>query len=307
MKRTCWWARGKGRGDLRATYERQASHGHLSVVLRHGEGSGLEARGAGASRPGVADCGRMELAAFRPLHRRKGQGAGENTLHLVTSTQKLSAPHLVVPLKLLAARCTSFLPHPHPAARLGDLPYCLVSPLGPHTLAPYPQGGAGKTLPGVFFFYDLSPIKVRGMGVAWYPASFDSPFEPNTQLPLPGLCLASHLPACYSCMPITVEGSLAYIPHRIRYTHAGPCLPLSVPPTLAFPPLCAYPLHPPLCTPLHPRAQVRIVERSSSFLSFLTSVCAIVGGVFTVSGIVDAFIYTSTRLIKKKMELGKFS
>ncbi|EFJ50127.1 hypothetical protein VOLCADRAFT_80399 [Volvox carteri f. nagariensis] len=73
------------------------------------------------------------------------------------------------------------------------------------------QGGAGKTLPGVFFFYDLSPIKVR------------------------------------------------------------------------------------------------IVEHSSSFLSFLTSVCAIVGGVFTVSGIVDAFIYTSTRLIRKKMELGKFS
>ena len=73
------------------------------------------------------------------------------------------------------------------------------------------QGGAGKTLPGVFFFYDLSPIKVR------------------------------------------------------------------------------------------------IVEHSSSFLSFLTSVCAIVGGVFTVSGILDAFIYTSTRLIKKKMELGKFS
>ncbi|GLC35510.1 hypothetical protein PLESTF_001383200 [Pleodorina starrii] len=73
------------------------------------------------------------------------------------------------------------------------------------------QGGAGKTLPGVFFFYDLSPIKVR------------------------------------------------------------------------------------------------IVEHSSSFLSFLTSVCAIVGGVFTVSGIVDAFVYTSTRLIRKKMELGKFS
>ncbi len=53
--------------------------------------------------------------------------------------------------------------------------------------------------------------------------------------------------------------------------------------------------------------QVKIVEHSSSFLSFLTSVCAIVGGVFTVSGIVDAFVYTSTRLIKKKMELGKFS
>ncbi|KAG2483070.1 hypothetical protein HYH03_018053 [Edaphochlamys debaryana] len=73
------------------------------------------------------------------------------------------------------------------------------------------QGAAGKTLPGVFFFYDLSPIKVK------------------------------------------------------------------------------------------------IVEHASSFLSFLTSVCAIVGGVFTVSGIVDAFVYTSTKLIKKKMELGKFS
>ncbi|GIL75562.1 hypothetical protein Vretimale_15170 [Volvox reticuliferus] len=53
--------------------------------------------------------------------------------------------------------------------------------------------------------------------------------------------------------------------------------------------------------------KVRIVEHSSSFLSFLTSVCAIVGGVFTVSGILDAFVYTSTRLIRKKMELGKFS
>ncbi|PNH02779.1 Endoplasmic reticulum-Golgi intermediate compartment protein 3 [Tetrabaena socialis] len=73
------------------------------------------------------------------------------------------------------------------------------------------QGGAGKTLPGVFFFYDLSPIKVR------------------------------------------------------------------------------------------------IIEHASSFLSFLTSVCAIVGGVFTVSGIVDACVYTGARLIKKKMELGKFS
>eukprot|EP00198_Chlamydomonas_reinhardtii_P004228 XP_001693564.1 predicted protein [Chlamydomonas reinhardtii] len=73
------------------------------------------------------------------------------------------------------------------------------------------QGGAGRTLPGVFFFYDLSPIKVK------------------------------------------------------------------------------------------------IVEHGSSFLSFLTSVCAIVGGVFTVSGIVDAFVYTGTRMIKKKMELGKFS
>ena len=55
------------------------------------------------------------------------------------------------------------------------------------------------------------------------------------------------------------------------------------------------------------RAQVMISERSSSFLHFLTSVCAIVGGVFTVSGIVDAFIYQGEKIIRKKLELGKLS
>ena len=54
-------------------------------------------------------------------------------------------------------------------------------------------------------------------------------------------------------------------------------------------------------------AQVMISERSSSFLHFLTSVCAIVGGVFTVSGIVDAFIYQGEKIIRKKLELGKLS
>ena len=50
-----------------------------------------------------------------------------------------------------------------------------------------------------------------------------------------------------------------------------------------------------------------ISETSSSFLHFLTSVCAIVGGVFTVSGIVDAFIYQGEKIIRKKLELGKLS
>ena len=53
--------------------------------------------------------------------------------------------------------------------------------------------------------------------------------------------------------------------------------------------------------------QVMISEKSSSFLHFLTSVCAIVGGVFTVSGIVDAFIYQGEKIIRKKLELGKLS
>ncbi|GLT93829.1 hypothetical protein SLE2022_116030 [Rubroshorea leprosula] len=53
--------------------------------------------------------------------------------------------------------------------------------------------------------------------------------------------------------------------------------------------------------------KVTVLEEHISFLHFLTNVCAIVGGVFTVSGILDAFVYHGQRAIKKKMELGKFS
>ncbi|KAF9610339.1 hypothetical protein IFM89_022009 [Coptis chinensis] len=53
--------------------------------------------------------------------------------------------------------------------------------------------------------------------------------------------------------------------------------------------------------------KVTFAEEHISFLHFLTNVCAIVGGVFTVSGIVDSFIYHGQKAIKKKMEIGKFS
>ena len=49
-----------------------------------------------------------------------------------------------------------------------------------------------------------------------------------------------------------------------------------------------------------------MVEARTSFLHFLTNVCAIVGGVFTVSGILDATLYHGQRLIRKKRELGKY-
>ncbi|KAJ3679591.1 hypothetical protein LUZ60_017602 [Juncus effusus] len=48
-------------------------------------------------------------------------------------------------------------------------------------------------------------------------------------------------------------------------------------------------------------------ERYISFLHFLTNVCAIVGGIFTVSGILDAFVYHGQKAVKKKMEIGKFN
>ncbi|KAK9748973.1 hypothetical protein RND81_02G093900 [Saponaria officinalis] len=53
--------------------------------------------------------------------------------------------------------------------------------------------------------------------------------------------------------------------------------------------------------------KVTFKEEHVSFLHFLTNVCAIVGGVFTVSGIVDSFIYHGQKAIKKKMEIGKFN
>jgi len=52
---------------------------------------------------------------------------------------------------------------------------------------------------------------------------------------------------------------------------------------------------------------VRFQERKKSFAHFLTGVCAIIGGVFTVAGLFDSMIYHSMRSLKKKVELGKAS
>ncbi|KAM8945366.1 endoplasmic reticulum-Golgi intermediate compartment protein 3 isoform 1-T1 [Pelodytes ibericus] len=50
---------------------------------------------------------------------------------------------------------------------------------------------------------------------------------------------------------------------------------------------------------------VKLTEKHRSFTHFLTGVCAIIGGVFTVAGLIDALIYHSTRAIQKKIDLGK--
>ncbi|CAK8694805.1 unnamed protein product [Clavelina lepadiformis] len=52
---------------------------------------------------------------------------------------------------------------------------------------------------------------------------------------------------------------------------------------------------------------VRYVEKQRSFMHFLTSACAIVGGVFTVAGILDSFIYHGTTALHRKIELGKLT
>lgn len=52
---------------------------------------------------------------------------------------------------------------------------------------------------------------------------------------------------------------------------------------------------------------VKFTEKSNSFSHFLVNVCGIIGGIFTVAGLVDAVFHKMERQIRKKMELGKFT
>lgn len=50
--------------------------------------------------------------------------------------------------------------------------------------------------------------------------------------------------------------------------------------------------------------QVLVTENPKSFSHFITNVCAIIGGVFTVAGILDSILHNTIKLMKK-VELGK--
>ncbi|GLU23578.1 hypothetical protein SLE2022_395710 [Rubroshorea leprosula] len=50
--------------------------------------------------------------------------------------------------------------------------------------------------------------------------------------------------------------------------------------------------------------QVLITENPKSFSHFITNICAIIGGIFTVAGILDSIFHNTIRLMKK-VELGK--
>ncbi|GKV15697.1 hypothetical protein SLEP1_g26462 [Rubroshorea leprosula] len=50
--------------------------------------------------------------------------------------------------------------------------------------------------------------------------------------------------------------------------------------------------------------QVLITENPKSFSHFITNVCAIIGGIFTVAGILDSIFHNTIRVMKK-VELGK--
>lgn len=52
---------------------------------------------------------------------------------------------------------------------------------------------------------------------------------------------------------------------------------------------------------------VKYTERERSFGHFATNVCAIIGGVYTVAGLLDTFLYHTYKMIQGKMELGKIN
>ena len=52
---------------------------------------------------------------------------------------------------------------------------------------------------------------------------------------------------------------------------------------------------------------VKFTEKNNSFSHFLVNICGIIGGIFTVAGLVDGILHKVERQIRKKMELGKFT
>ena len=52
-------------------------------------------------------------------------------------------------------------------------------------------------------------------------------------------------------------------------------------------------------------SQVVVKEERKTFAGFLTQICAIIGGVFTVTGLIDASFYHGSNALRRKMEIGK--
>lgn len=50
---------------------------------------------------------------------------------------------------------------------------------------------------------------------------------------------------------------------------------------------------------------VKFTKRSKSFSHFLVQICAIIGGVFTVLGLLNSIVHTSLKRFLKKAELNK--
>lgn len=52
---------------------------------------------------------------------------------------------------------------------------------------------------------------------------------------------------------------------------------------------------------------VKYTQKSNSFSHFLVNICGIIGGIFTVAGLLDSIFHRVEKQIRRKMELGKFT
>ena len=138
--------------------------------------------------------------------------------------------------------------------------------------------------PGVLFNYDLSAIKVRGV------------------------CLKQMVLSCWTysvkCMPQTLSIVPVNTKMAVHHSALSECIYMRLHQLAAL--VQRAKARSPCAIVFLYAVQVNVIEARTSFLHFLTNVCAIVGGVFTVSGILDSTLYHGQKLIRKKMELGKY-
>ncbi|KAG0479992.1 hypothetical protein HPP92_010623 [Vanilla planifolia] len=68
-----------------------------------------------------------------------------------------------------------------------------------------------------------------------------------------------------------------------------------------------YPKPPPGIFFIYDFSPIKVIftEENKSLVHLLTSICAVLGGVFTVAGIFDSFVFHGHQAIKRKMQLGK--
>lgn len=52
--------------------------------------------------------------------------------------------------------------------------------------------------------------------------------------------------------------------------------------------------------------QIVVTEKQKYLYHFLVSICAVIGGVFTVAGIIDGMVHQVNKM-SKKLEIGKLS
>jgi hypothetical protein len=134
----------------------------------------------------------------------------------------------------------------------------------------------------VFFFYDLSPIKVGGqLGRELKGACIDCECLRSDRVSKPAAEVVGAwcpiIPSTSTLLSLSLRSDIL-LHRRARAKQVVFASTSSL--------------------------QVVIVEHRSSFTSFLTSVCAIVGGVFTVAGLLDSIYYTVGQAESNHMAVG---